>query len=286
VARAPGTDPQIREKDKQAYHLRAAYRFVWCPLHSFTFRCKFHRGFVEEVSILGEETLRQFVERADEMFRPWLIRRIEAYSTADLSEIPRVEVEDQQEYFAQADPGRSPFDDATVGALVGLPQLALTRSLVLRGASNAAVLALAASPHLGGLTSLNLAANRGIEPETVRALLASESLGRVTELDLSGHRLVVSAEPATINPYDSFGLIRDYHSVAYSNVGLEGVRALCSSPGASRLEVLALSLNEIGDAGAEALLGSPYLARLERLTIEDDTIGVPAREELRAQFGG
>jgi hypothetical protein len=114
---------------------------------------------------------------------------------------------------------------------------------------------LAASPHLAGLSSLNLR-NNDVYDGGARALARSPHLGNLRSLVL-----------------DCTGL------------GDEGARALASSPYLARLHFLGLAHNAIGDEGAKALADSPHLASLARLGLGNNPLSEEGRRRLRESLG-
>lgn len=119
-------------------------------------------------------------------------------------------------------------DEQTVRALAASPFLANLHSLNLDGStiSDVGARALAGSPNLTGLTSLNLHFN-DIGDDGARALAASPYLANLHSLDLS-----------------------------VNEIGDSGARALATSAHLRDVRSLDLSYNEIGDAGARSLLRS------------------------------
>ena len=121
------------------------------------------------------------------------------------------------------------------------------------------VAALAASPHLAKLTSLNLLnlTYNGIGPDGVRTLAASPHLSNLTSLDL-----------------------------AYNGIRDAGVRALAASPHLSNLVSLNLKFNDIGTAGARALAASQHLGRLTHLNLLYNAIGAAGAQALANPSNG
>jgi uncharacterized protein (TIGR02996 family) len=186
----------------------------------------FDRGFLEKVSMAAD----QFLTLADMLFRLTPVRKAVLLGARD-----------------------------HLSALARSPYLARLKALGLRGQPNERVSGdfsdydpgpcwlapigdggarvLAASPHLGGLTALDLGYNE-VEDAGVQALAACPGLAGLTELDLSLNR-----------------------------IGDGGARALASSPHLSRLGTLNLAGNSVRCAGARALVTSPHLACLTKLDL-------------------
>ena len=191
----------------------------------------FSRGFLEDVSMTADH----FLTLADTLFRLTPIRKAVLYEARD-----------------------------HVSAVAGSPYPARLTALGLHGRPNLFVPGefpdydpgpdwfapigsggarlLAASPHLGRLTALDLGSNE-IDDAGVEALAACPGLARLTELVLSDNR-----------------------------VGDTGAQALAASSHLGRLCVLNLAGNYIGYAGARALVTSPQLACLTGLDLSVNAI--------------
>ena len=118
------------------------------------------------------------------------------------------------------------------------------------------------------LRHVRLSGNFG-EP-AVRALAASPHLAKVRSLELGFDRLT-SAGAAALAGSPCLRGLREL-KLFYCWIGAEGVRALAASPHLARLTTLRLPFCDIGTAGAVALAASPHLARLERLDLQDNDI--------------
>ncbi len=141
------------------------------------------------------------------------------------------------------------IDIAGVVALRHLRQIGelILSSLRLNGEQ---VRAIASSPNLENLTSLDLGYN-AFGPRGAQLLARSTTLGRLRTLNLAGCQL-----------------------------GDEGVVALAGSAHLSRLTSLELRGNAISAAGAAALAGSPHLQDLQTLLLEDNALGPIGAQEL------
>jgi uncharacterized protein (TIGR02996 family) len=187
------------------------------------------------------------------------------------------------------------------------PQLASLRGLELRsneiGPDGAA--ALAASPHVRGLTDLDLGGgsytpNR-IGPDGARRLARSDNFGRLESLDLvcnsigddgltalaespqlpALHSLNVPDNGVTDDGLRALARSSGLPALTWLNVcatlqgGITaaGVRELVGSPRMARLTGLKLAGNRIGDAGAAALAAAPAVGRLREFHVGDCGIG-------------
>ena len=130
------------------------------------------------------------------------------------------------------------------------------------------ILAVAASPRLRNLATLDLCDNR-IGREGALALAASEHLQQLTRLDLSWNHigdagvLALAASPHLAN------LTR--LDLAGNDIGPVGALALAASPYLQHLSELDLNLNHIGDAAAQALAESPCLPSLTMLNLRGNS---------------
>jgi uncharacterized protein (TIGR02996 family) len=186
----------------------------------------FDRGFLEEVSMAADH----FLTLADVLFRLAPVRKAVLYEARDhMSALARspyparlkaLGLHGQPNNFS---PGE--FSDY-------YPVPAWIAAIGDVGAQ-----VLAASPHLGGLTALDLGSNE-VEDAGAQALAACPGLAGLTKFDLSHNR-----------------------------IGDGGARALASSPRLARLGMLNLAGNSVGYAGARALVTSPHLACLTRLDL-------------------
>jgi hypothetical protein len=168
------------------------------------------------------------------------------------------------------------------GRLARHPALGHVSSLYLSDAEAGAALALAASPHAGGLRRLTLH-ECDVSRDGVAALAASELLGRLWHLGLSESGLgATDAAELARSPLLPWSM-----DLSGNRLGDAGAEALAYSPGAVRLCVIDLSESGVGEAGAAALAGSPYLGGLRELwlTRNDGVVGTEAEVALRARFG-
>jgi Ran GTPase-activating protein (RanGAP) involved in mRNA processing and transport len=128
--------------------------------------------------------------------------------------------------------------------------------------------ALAASPLLGRLTSLNLSGTR-VSAAGVAALARSPASNQLLHLDLSGNELGEEGLSALVAA-SGLGALRQLN-LAYADLADGGVSALRRWPACRRLEALSIPaapvVQGLGDRAAEALASSPILAELKVLTL-------------------
>ncbi len=139
--------------------------------------------------------------------------------------------------------------------------------------------ALAASPHLRNLTTLDLCYNK-LGPEGARALAASPHLRNLTTLDLWHNDLgAEGAQALAASPHLQHLTTLN---LGLNDLGPEGARALAASPHLRNLTTLDLCYyNNIGPDGAQALARSPNLPNLTTLEFDRDTIGDAVLGEIK-----
>jgi uncharacterized protein (TIGR02996 family) len=131
-------------------------------------------------------------------------------------------------------------------------------ALDLWGVDDGAVVGLAASPALAGMTALSVGGGR-IGPLGARALAESPYCRSLSRLDLNNNQIGPDGTRALAESPHIGSLTR--LRLRMNGVGDEGARALATSPNLTHLVELYLAHNDISDEGAEALIASPYLSR-------------------------
>ncbi len=158
------------------------------------------------------------------------------------------------------------FEARTPSGLYQTPGLQGIRRLNLFSNSMGigGALAIANSPHLANLTSLDLRQNE-IGPEGVRAIVRFPYpyFTKLTSLDLSDNGIGdEGAREIADSPFLA-NLTSLY--LWQSGMSAEGAQALAESPYLAKLISLGLSLEEIGPEGAQAIRESPHLNKLTDL---------------------
>ncbi len=195
--------------------------------------------------------------------------------------------------------------------LVASSPFASLSSLHLGRLTDAGVRALAASPHLGNLTHLNLLActigdggmaalcrsrlaeslrsvefpNTGISDAGVTALVASPLFGHMhgPRLNLMMNRIGDDGLKAIAA---SEHLLRFRELVLRENVvGDAGIEALAASPFAANLQFLDFWRNRITDRGAMALAKSPHLNKVVDLSVKENAVTAAGATALHERFG-
>jgi uncharacterized protein (TIGR02996 family) len=252
LAKMPANDP--RRPGLQAREEGLRTRFTQGALEGAHISLSFSRGLLETVYLGGDPDVRVFVERAPVIYRLGPVRRLHVIGPT--------------------------LDVATVEALVKLPYLCYLSELCIPGLAMsghtgidvAGVQALAASPHLTQLTSLDLHASMGITASALQSLLDSPSLKRLTKINLSADWV----------PDEIYGYAAPN---TYPAVDPSAVQALAASPNATRLTALNLSGNSLDEVAGQSLVDSPFLTGLAELHLENCGLSPHVREALRARFG-
>jgi hypothetical protein len=153
-------------------------------------------------------------------------------------------------------------------AVASSPHLAQLTSLEISDGyfyvGPAEVAALAASPHVGGLTALSLH-NNAMGDGGLAAVAGSPRLAGLTSLSLWFYDLS-DPDPAFL--------------------GVEGVRALASSPHLTRLATLRLGRCRLQDEACLLLAEAGNLAGLHALDLRNNAISDAMKGHLRERFGG
>jgi uncharacterized protein (TIGR02996 family) len=199
----------------------------------------------------------------------------------------------------------------TIREIAAAPELARLTSLVLKGGhrltskrtwalGDEGFAALATSPHLTGLGSLELGFN-GIGPDGARALAGAAFLPRLTELIVRENALGAAGLAALARPPRLARLHRlwlddcapgDEGAAALAvagmsaleslrvsadapgpRLGAQGAMALAGANGLPALRRLDLTGNHLGDSGAIAIARSAHLPRLTDLVLAGNLVG-------------
>ncbi len=226
LAHEPAESPRRQRLLRRSDELYEAHAREWDSLF-LRVGCigwEYRRGFVEGVGLPANVLLSQ----ATTLFRATPLRRLKLYSSAGL----------WHELGGCAYLGRIDWLDLENNNL-----------------DDCDLAALAASPHLGALSTLLLWGNSIGDAGLVS--LVGANLPRLEKLDLTGN--------------------------AIAEVG---VTALAGAPLLSRLTMLDLTGNQVHDAAAQALASSPHAGNLHKLILAKNPIGPNALNALRERFAG
>jgi uncharacterized protein (TIGR02996 family) len=281
----------------------------------------FHRGFPHWLKL----SLADLLPRADELFAAAPLRGLsladaeeensgEVHALAECPHLARLEWLDFYSYESGVGPGglrallTSPHltglkgltlgdADATPAvaeALADTPPRCTLTTLRLWGfmeadLGDAGAARLAETPHLGGLSELDLMhvqlGSRGAE-----ALASSPHLTRLTRLSLgraecgyTHNAIRAGGARALAGSPDLRGLT--HLGLDFNHLGDEGLAALAHSPHLGGLRSLSLAQNSLGSGAVRELLRSPHLDGLRRLHLEINNLSESQQQALRERFG-
>lgn len=150
------------------------------------------------------------------------------------------------------------------------------------GADHAALEALAASPRLDQIRSLDLSrsqiGNRGME-----CLSLAGKRCRPSSLHLNNNNISSRGLQSLLHGFD-LSRLEELH-LSTNGIGEQGVLDLSRCPDCAGLRTLDLSYNRLGSVGGEYLAESRYLNRLKALYVRGTSIGARGKKALRRKFG-
>jgi Ran GTPase-activating protein (RanGAP) involved in mRNA processing and transport len=152
------------------------------------------------------------------------------------------------------------------------PHLAGLTALDLRNnrINDEGLQALAESPHLANLSVLRLGGNV-FQDAGAQALASSAHLRRLAVLDLSGNGIGGPGLEALADS-EILAQVTDLN-LASNFIGVASVQTLTRSPRLARLAHLDLSQNQLQPDSARVLAGSPNLTRLRTLALSSNRLG-------------
>jgi uncharacterized protein (TIGR02996 family) len=190
------------------------------------------------------------------------------------------------------------FNDADARALADLPALRTVRRLSLFGSGRRTgpfernigddtAAALAASPHLARLDTLDLAQNR-LTTAGVRALAHSPTLSRLTKLRLYGNDLGDDTYAMLVDS-PLAGRMTEWRVDGSARITSEAARTLARATHLGHVTAISFDNTDIADDGVEALAGAHHLAGLRDLDfrctpITDRAVRVIARAPVFANL--
>jgi uncharacterized protein (TIGR02996 family) len=251
LARMPRDDPHFVEGHRRARLLGLEHGKAWAePLKGLINGWRFHRGFIEEVTLAAET----FVKRGGDLFALAPVRYVRLTSSGKI--VRKVAGSPHLARLTALDLINNRIGDNGVKTLLGSPHLGALKLLHVgfNSLTDFGARTLALQPRLPQLVTLNLYGNE-IGPRGTGALATSLRWPALTTLVLGSNQ-----------------------------VGDEGAEHLAAVARA-RLRTLVLSFNGITDAGARRLLSSPHLAGLETLHLYGNPLGPKVSRALRARFG-
>jgi uncharacterized protein (TIGR02996 family) len=266
-------DPAVRAAVRREVELLAVHEQEWLgPLAILARRCRFHGGFVEEVSVTAE----QLLAHGEELFRRAPVRRLNLRNSLALPNLLRDDPAAADRLAGLLgrvrvlDLNRDDLSEPAGMALLNLPRPPRLEALHLanNALSVAGVSFLAESPVLDGLTTLEFSSP---STEALEVLLRSPRLGRLGHLLLAGTRQGDRAVAVLIGS-PVLARLRSL-SLGHSNLPPDGLAELVASPRVAALESLDVSFNPLTVHGARSLTRSRYLGRLTSLNLSRCRLG-------------
>jgi len=250
LAQLPAAHPRAAELRLDEERLLAPQQAqLLGPLAQAGFDARFERGFITSLTT----TVARYLENARELSQQHPIQELCLKDAADL-----------------------------LPALAACPALARIRRLFLTFNALTEVSALAQSPHLGQLVTLNLGHN-ALGDAGLQALANSTAVPRLADLWLANNGIgddgVIALARAP--------LLAQLRTLRLNGnpLGDPGIQALAASPHAGGLHGLHLGATRCTDAGALALAASPHLPALRWLVVKKCPLGEPGAAALRARLG-
>jgi uncharacterized protein (TIGR02996 family) len=288
----PAFHPQTRAALVREQQLLHRYADQWVgDLALYAPRWRFHRGFVEEVSLSCE----QFLVHGSELFQRAPIRRLQLRHT---SQLPRLLADARNaRVFADhlvkidtLDLNRDYLGEQAGSRLLNLPKLPRLRGLHLANHSLtwAGLRLLADSPVLSTLERLEINVNSSSH-DCLTTLLMSANLRQLTHLSLAGTPGTNALIPwLLVAPV--FSQLRSL-SLGHGTLDAAGLRSMVHSPMVRNLEALELCFNSISAEGVRQLCESEQMEQLKwinlsRSWLEDDGAEILAQSDLLGQLHG
>ncbi|HEY7427859.1 MAG TPA: TIGR02996 domain-containing protein [Gemmataceae bacterium] len=297
LAALPVDDPLRDDLEEEAADVLSEYERAWTePLHGLAQDWQFSRGFLENVTLRGED----FLTHAQRLFDFAPLRAI--HLLIHNKDIPRLAACPQLRWVETLDFRRCHLNDRALQQLLISPHLGRLTALDLagNGINTPGVQALVQSPVLGCLRRLDLSRNLGIGDRTVRLLalapqaenletlslaetniavdglydlLQSTTLARLANLNLSGGRFSLAQQAYSSKQLGEPRLLGRLRTLDLSDTRLPILWGLLRSPQLSNLHALHLRSMAAGRTDAEMLAHSPSLANLTLLDLQMNNLG-------------
>lgn len=288
-------DDPLRDKlEDEAADLLAEHEREWAePLHGIAEDWHFSRGFLERITIRGEE----FLTHAERLFESAPFRRIHLLIHA--RDIPRLAACPALQWVETLDFRRCHLNDRALQQLLTSPYLKRLRALDLagNGINTPGVQALVQSPVMEGLRRLDLSRNLGIGDKAVRLLasahraenlhalalgqsnmtvdgllelLHSGALTHLSDLNLAGAHVHLPFSPSAANQLREPRMLRRLHRLDLSETSL-----WCLVRFSLPSNLHALRLGQMFDELpiAELLARAPNLTKLTLLDLQGNSLG-------------
>ena len=298
-------DDPLRDKlEDEAADILAEYEREWTqPLHGIAEDWHFSRGFLERITIRGEE----FLTHAERLFESTPLRKIHLLIHA--RDIPRLAACPALQWVETLDFCRCHLNDRALQHLLTSPHLKRLHALDLtgNGINTPGVQALVQSPVMEGLRRLDLSRNLGIGDRAVRLvasspraenlqhlgfantnitadgfydLLQSDSLTRLADLNVADARFGLGVQTYSWQKPRDLVVFQRLRSIDLSNTRLPDVWRLLGSSHRPNLKVLHLRGMAAEAADADLLANSLALASLTHLDLRNNSLGAPGARAL------
>ena len=298
LAALPPGDPGRVDLEDEAADLLAEYEREWTqPLHGIAEDWQFARGFVESVTLRGED----FLTHAEPLFDFAPLRAV--HLLVHPRDVPRLAACRFLQYVEALNFRRCHLNDRSLQQLLTSPFLTRLKALNFGGNSitTAGVQSLVPSALMGRLRRLDLSRNIGIGDKAVRLLakapqaenlevlslartnttlegfhhlFESTTLTRLTDLNMAGARSSWAQHAFPLRSLPESTLLRNLHRLDLSETRLPiTLPALLTSP--SLLNLRALCLRNVGASStdAEVLAESETLMNLMTLDLRKNSLG-------------
>ena len=282
--------------EDEAADLLAEHEDEWTqPLHGIAEDWRFSRGFIEHVTIRGED----FLTHAERLLAFAPIRSV--HFLIGLKDVPHLAACSCLQWLESLDFRRCHLSDRSLQQLMTSPHLKRLTALDLtgNGIGTPGIQALVHSLVLGQLTRLDLSRNLGVgdkavhllarasQADNLRALslahtnitaidnlFQSSHLTSLTDLNISGTRFTPRWGASTEQALIDSRLLGQLRSLDLSETATPGgVRFLLESPRVAGLQALSLRGIHAGEAVADKLANSPHLANLTILDLRKNDLG-------------
>jgi uncharacterized protein (TIGR02996 family) len=297
LAALPADDPHRDRLEDEAADLLAEHEDEWTrPLHGIAQKWRFARGFVEQITIRGEE----FLHHAETLFDAMPLRTV--HLLVSPKDIPHLAACPALQWVESLDFHRCHLNDRALQHLLASPYLTRLNSLDLtgNGINTPGVQSLVQSAVFPRLRRLNLSRNAGVGNRAVRllalapaefleelslaattatsaglqALFQSPHLPRLTNLNISGTGFDYPQSTSPMQMLVESGLLGQLRSLDVSEMtNTNGLVILLRSPAAANLRALYLHGILPGDKFADALAEARHLTNLTILALRNNNIG-------------
>lgn len=299
LAALPDDDPNRDALEDEAADVLAEYEREWTePLRGLATSWKFSRGFLERITIRGED----FLTHAERLFDFAPIRNV--HLLLHLRDAPRLAACPFLQRIETLDFRRCHLNDRALQHLLASPNLTRLRALNLGGnnINTPGVRSLIDSPVLAGLRRLDLSGNFGVRDvairllaqasaaenledlnlagtaptlDCLRELFQSSHLPRLTHLNIAQTRSYRMQRASPLPILAESRLLRQLRSLDISahddSFGLQHL--LSHSLEGSQLQALYLHDTSIPEPVMEVLVSSPHLRTLRILDVGQTSVG-------------